>query len=319
MSTSQAQVRRLLALVPYLRDHDGATLDEVAAEFGVTPKQLVADLNVLWFCGSSTQMGDLIEIDFEAINDEGVIHLSNADYLARPLRLSADEALALLTALRTMAGMTGVSDRGPLNSAIGKLERAAGEAAAVHVHVEPPDPQVLARVNEAVQHARAVHLRYDVPARDETTDRDVDPMRLLLADGRHYLEAWCRSAQGVRLFRLDRIARIDLLDAPSEPPPQARPRDTSAGLFQASADHLKARLALGPQARWVAEYYPCESVSEATETDAGGLVVTMSVADPAWLQRLVLRLGGAARVLEPDGMQQRIAERAAAALVAYDS
>jgi proteasome accessory factor C len=49
----------------------------------------------------------LIDIDMDAVDGEGVIHLSNADYLTRPLRLSADEALALVLALRTLREVAG--------------------------------------------------------------------------------------------------------------------------------------------------------------------------------------------------------------------
>ena len=49
--TSQAQVRRLLSLVPYLREHDGVAMAEVAAAFGISLKTLREDLNVLWMCG----------------------------------------------------------------------------------------------------------------------------------------------------------------------------------------------------------------------------------------------------------------------------
>jgi proteasome accessory factor C len=107
MSNARDQVQRLLALVPYLRENDGARVDDVAKEFGVRPKQIIADLKVLWFCGlPGAQMGDLIEIDIEAAEGDGVIHINNADYLARPLRLAAAEALALLTALRTLREVT---------------------------------------------------------------------------------------------------------------------------------------------------------------------------------------------------------------------
>ncbi len=95
--TSRAQVRRLLSLVPYLREHDGVAMTDVAAAFGITLKTLREDLSVLWMCGMpGLTPGDLIDIDMDAVDGEGVIHLSNADYLTRPLRLSADEALALV-------------------------------------------------------------------------------------------------------------------------------------------------------------------------------------------------------------------------------
>jgi proteasome accessory factor C len=321
MSNARDQVQRLLALVPYLRENDGARVDDVAAEFGVRPKQIIADLKVLWFCGlPGAQMGDLIEIDIDAAEGEGVIHLNNADYLARPLRLAADEALALLTALRTLREVTAGQDRDAVDRAIVKLETAAGqgaagEGAAAHVHVEPADPEIAATVNRALAGKRRLHLTYDVPSRDETTERDVDPMRLVVSEGRTYLEAWCRLAEDVRLFRLDRIAAAKLLDLPSEPPAQATPRDLSNGMFQPSERDLLATLQLAPPARWVAEYYPTESVEEGA---GGSLIVKLRVADTNWLQRLILRLGGSATVQEPADLSDRIAATAREALSAYD-
>ncbi|MEU0092165.1 WYL domain-containing protein [Kribbella sp. NPDC006257] len=322
MSNARDQVQRLLALVPYLRENDGARVDDVAAEFGVRPKQIIADLKVLWFCGlPGAQMGDLIEIDIDAAEGDGVIHLNNADYLARPLRLAADEALALLTALRTLREVTAGHDRDAVDRAIAKLERAAGEGAAAvegsaaHVHVEPAAPEIADMVNRALAEHRRMHLTYDVPSRDETTERDVDPMRLVVSDGRTYLEAWCRLAEDVRLFRLDRIAAAKVLDLPSEPPPEATPRDLSNGMFQPSEYDLLATVRLEPPARWVAEYYPTESVEEGP---SGSLIVKLRVADTAWLQRLVLRLGGSATVLEPADLSDQIAATARDALSAYD-
>ena len=315
MSSARDQVQRLLALVPYLRDNDGARVEDVAREFGVKPKQILADLKVLWFCGlPGAQMGDLIEIDIDAAEGDGVIHLTNADYLARPLRLAADEALALLTALRTLREVAADTDRGAVDRAIAKLEAAAGAAASAHVHVEPADPEIAETVNRALAEGRRLHLTYDVPSRDETTERDVDPMRLVVSEGRSYLEAWCRLAEDVRLFRLDRIAAAKLLDLPSQPPAEARPRDLSQGMFQPSEADLLATIRLAAPARWVAEYYPTETV---TEQPDGSLLVTLRVADTAWLQRLVLRLGGSATVIEPAGLGDRIAETARAALAAY--
>jgi proteasome accessory factor C len=317
VSNARDQVQRLLALVPYLRDHDGARVDDVAREFGVKPKQILADLKVLWFCGlPGAQMGDLIEIDIDAAEGEGVIHLTNADYLARPLRLAADEALALLTALRTLREVAADTDRAAIDRAIAKLEAAAGEAESAHVHVEPTNPAIAETVNTALRQRRRLHLTYDVPSRDETTERDVDPMRLVVSEGRSYLEAWCRLAEDVRLFRLDRIAGAKLLDLPSEPPPEATPRDLSNGMFQPSEADLLATVKLAPPARWVAEYYPIESVEE---SEGGSLLVRLRVADTAWLQRLVLRLGGHATVLDPADLGERIAETARKALAAYPS
>jgi proteasome accessory factor C len=64
----------------------------------------------------------------------------------------------------------------------------------------------------------------------------------------------------------------------------------------------------------VAEYYPVESAEEAGE---GSLRVTLRVGDPEWLTRLVLRLGGSARVEEPTALAEAVTLAATEALGNY--
>jgi proteasome accessory factor C len=318
---AKAQVERLLALVPYLRERDGVRLEEVAGDFGVSTQQISRDLRVLWFCGLPGAMpGDLIDVDIEALDDEGVVHIDNADYLDRPLRLDTDEAVALIVALRTLRDVGGADERAAVDRALAKLEAAAGDSVAaadqVEVTLESTDPAVNDAVHRALHEQRRLRIDYLVPARDESTRRDVDPLRLIVSEGHRYLDAWCYRAGGQRLFRLDRIGSAEVLDDPAAPPEQARPRDARDGLFQASEDQLLATVDLSPAARWVVDYYPHEGVEER----AGGVLrMQLRVSDPAWLRRLVLRLGGAARIVAPGYLADEVREEAQRALTVYRS
>jgi proteasome accessory factor C len=315
--TSQAQVRRLLSLVPYLREHDGAAVADVAAAFGVSPKTLRADLGVLWMCGMpGLSPGDLIDIDMDAVDGEGVIHLSNADYLTRPLRLTADEALALVLALRTLREIAGPDQRAATDRALAKLEQAAGTAptAQASVTVTSADEEVRATLVEGLQRGRRLDLTYDAGTRDETTQRFVDPLRLFVLDGYGYLEAWCYRATGLRTFRLDRIAAASVTDEPVQPHDDVVLADLSGGWSASMADAPVVTLDLAPSAAWVAEYYPTET---ATPRNDGGVVASFRVTDPAWLRHLLLRLGGGAAVLSPAGAGEDAAEAAQEALAAY--
>jgi proteasome accessory factor C len=315
--TAQSQVRRLLSLVPYLREHDGASLPDVAAAFSISVKTLRDDLNVLWMCGMpGLTPGDLIDIDMDAVDGEGVIHLSNADYLTRPLRLSADEALALVLALRTLREIAGPGRRVAIDSALRKLDAVAGGAAhgeQASVTVTAAQEGIQARVDDGLQRGRRLDLTYDVASRAETTRREVDPLRVFVLEGYGYLEAWCYSAQALRTFRLDRIAAVEVTDVDVQPHDVAL-RDLSTGWFEALKDAPVVTLALSPPAGWVAEYYPNEGVTYAED---GSSVLTMRVTDPAWLRGLLLRLGGAARVLAPEGAGASAAEAAQEALEQY--
>lgn len=308
------RLSRLLAMVPYLVGRQGIPIAEAAAEFGITERQLVKDLELLFVCGTPGHMpDDLIEAEW----DDGHVYLGNVDPIARPLRLAVDEALALVVGLRALADVPGLHDRDALHRTLAKLETAAGEAATPSASVavdvgEAVGP--LAEVRRALAEGRRLHLTYFVPARDETTERDVDPMRLLMVDGRWYLEGWCRRAEEVRLFRLDRVEGMQVLDVPAEVPAAATQRDLREGLFRPSPEDTVVTLELDASAHWVVDYYPVESVDRMPD---GQLLVRLRAADSRWLRTLVLRLGGAARVLDPPELADQVRRSAAEALEAY--
>jgi proteasome accessory factor C len=314
VSGTADRLPRLLALLPYLLAHPGVRVAEAAADFGVSEAQLRRDLQLLWMCGLPGHgPGDLIDLSFEG----DTVTVGHDAGLARPLRLTAEEALALVVALRTLADEPSLTDRGAVERALAKVEAAAGgaveAASAVAVAVEPTD-RVLAQLRGALDLGRAVHLTYYVAARDENTERDVDPVRLRYADDRWYLEAWCRSVRAMRFFRIDRVDSVAVLDEPSRPPADLVPRDLSEGVYRPLPDHPVVTLRLTPPARWIADYYPCEQVVELPD---GRLEATLRAADPAWLRRLVLGLGAAAEVAGPEWLAEQVRAEAAEALAAY--
>jgi proteasome accessory factor C len=315
MVTSAERLRRLLALVPYVSARRVVGLAETAATFGMTERELIDDLNLAW-CVELRAPEPYCPIDLSY--EDGEISISQAESIARPLRLAADEASALLVALRTLAEAGAGGDA--VARLIAKIEDAAGAAgeasAQVAVQIERPGRRgIAADLNRALSAGRRVHLRYYVPGRDEETERDVDPMRLLVVDGRTYLEGWCRNAEGVRTFRLDRMLAVDVLDVPASVPDEAEPVDVDEGLFRPSPTDVLAELDLAPDARWIAESYPCESVTELPE---GRLRVGLRTPDTTWVRRLALRLGEDARVVAPAALADEVHAGAAAALALYE-
>ena len=320
--TSTERLQRLLALVPYVVSRKVVGLAETAAAFGVSERELVDDLNLLW-CVELRAPDPYCPIDLSY--EGGEIVVSQAESIGRPLRLAVDEASALLVALRMLAEVPGLEDRSAMSRLIAKLEAAAGEAAAVSaqvaVQVDVPHGDgaegVAARtaqIGAALAAGRRVHLRYYVPGRDEATERDVDPMRLLVVEGRPYLEGWCRRAEGVRLFRLDRVLALEVLDVPAAAPAEAEQRDVDQGLFRPSDDDVRVELELSAPGRWVAEYYPCESV---TDLPDGRLRAVLRTPDTGWIRRLALRLGEEGRVVSPPALVAEIRDAATAALANY--
>ncbi|MFC6886865.1 MULTISPECIES: helix-turn-helix transcriptional regulator [Actinomadura] len=313
-SNSTDRLARLLALVPYVVSRDSVELGQAAAAFGVSEKQLIDDLNLLW-CVELRAPDPYCPIDLSY--EGGEIIVTEAESIARPLRLKVDEASALLVALRMLAGIPDLQDRDALSRVIAKLETAAGAAAAVSSQVAVEVDvrgDTLGRLRQAIGAGRRVHIAYYVPARDENTERDVDPMRLLVVEGNTYLEGWCRRAEAVRLFRLDRISELSVLDVAAEVPDTAEPIDVDAGLFRPSPDDVRVTLDLTASGRWVADYYPCESVEELGE---GRLRIVLRTPDTRWVRGLALRLGDEGHVVAPAGLAAAIRGDAARALARY--
>ena len=320
--TSTARLQRLLALVPYVVSRKVAGVAETAAAFGISERELVDDLNLLW-CVELRSPDPYCPIDLSY--EGGEIEVSQAELMDRPLRLAVDEASALLVALRMLAevgqaaAVPGLAEGSALSRTIAKLEAAAGEAAApsaqVAVQVDKIVQQaVLDQLRDALARGRRVHLTYYVPGRDEATERDVDPMRLLIVEGRTYLEGWCWRAEAVRLFRLDRVLGLAVLPVAAEVPPDAEPKDLDQGLFRPSPEDLHVVIELGPHGRWVAEYYPCEEV---TELGDGRLRVELRTPDSRWVRRLALRLGENGRIIAPASLDEQVRGDAADALAQY--
>lgn len=331
---SAAQVERLLALVPYLQAHPGVRIQKAAEEFQITEKQLRADLQLLWMCGLPGLLpDDLIEIDMDSVAEGGVIHLSNAEYLTRPLRLTQNEVVPLVLGLRTLAE---VQHSDAVASALAKLERLSGDETLsdrVHVQVAGGADEVRRILGEAIATGRRLELVYDSASRFETTVRTVDPVSVEVRDGYAYLEAWNLrtrrpdqaaddatagpddgSAQGWRTFRIDRIARAVILDEPSQPHGQAPDRD--AGWLDQVGDSAEVTLTVKRSSAWIAEYYPVTSVRNV----AGGRVaVTLPVVTSAFLRGLLLRLGPDVVAVDPPAAAGGAVRAANEALGQYDN
>jgi proteasome accessory factor C len=220
--------------------------------------------------------------------------------------------VALLIGLRALIDVPSPTGPDVLDRVIAKLERAAGDAADAHRHITVAIEGTKdghAAVSQALREGRRLALEYYVPARDEVTSRDVEPMRLLVVDGHSYLEAWCLLADDLRIFRLDRIQRAEVLDTPVtlRPAPPAR-----LEIFDTDSATWRVQLALSPSAQWVLDAYPGTVV--ATEPE---LVVELAVADLGWATQLVLRLGGSVRPLAPPELVEAVRRDAEAALAAY--
>ena len=105
----------------------GVRVADAARDFGVTERQLRSDLELLWVCGlPGYGPGDLIDLSFDGDH----VRVTFTAGMGRPLRLTTDEAVALVVALRTLLELPGLAEREAVSRALAKVSAAAGHAAA---------------------------------------------------------------------------------------------------------------------------------------------------------------------------------------------
>jgi proteasome accessory factor C len=306
-STSAERLQRLLAMVPWIAAQDGPTVTEVCSRFGITPKELASDLEVIWLVGLPPYTPDAL-VDVVQEGDRVWIHY--AEVFGAAHRLTPDQAVALMTAGATVLALPGAEADGALATGVGKLAAVLGIDAdqVLDIDLGAASPEVVATLREALREGRRVRIDYYSYGRDTRAVREVDPYLLQALDGSLYLLGHCHLAGGQRRFRVDRVATAELLAEAATPPDGPVHTD----VFRADDNDPRVTLQLGPSAAWVREAYPVEAWTEQAD---GSSVVTLAVAAAPWLERLLIALGPAAKVIDGPPELAEGARRAAARIL----
>ena len=302
------RLRRLLAVIGWLAQVGEAPIAVAAQRFGMSEKELVAELELAACCGTPPYTPDtLMEIEVS----ENSVRAFLPPEFGRPRRLTPAEGFAVAASARLLLAVEGSEDDA-LRRALAKLDAALGSREAVGLDVDAPEH--LAAVREAVDGSRAIEIDYHSGSRDELTTRTVEPVQVVTIDGHWYLDAYCHRAGDMRRFRVDRIGAVRTLDQPAEPA-STRTRSMDE-MFVPGPGALEVHLELGRAAQWVPESVPVRAVAR----DEGGMVtdVVLDVSGMAWFERLLLQLGPSARVVSPPELTGLAADAAQRVLARYE-
>ena len=307
--TAAAQLRRLLRVIPRIADGEEHGLRAVARLAEVDPAVVLDDLRAV-----ALRLDDPAGyVEGVSICIEGSRVSVTTPHFLRPMRLTMPELCALELGLAMLRSERPPDEhpaidraRDRLRSAIARLPdeeipeglRAADAGAS-------GDPAQLALIRAAIRARREVRLAYRKSGAAEATSRVVRPYAAVAARGAWYVVGHDARSEAVRVFRLDRVEGVELLDG----------RYTVAADFSLAAllrdgkvfsstapDRMRVRYS--PRiARWIAE-----REGRALEAD-GSLVMEHPLADLDWAVRHVLQYGGDAEVLGPEAVREEIVRR----------
>jgi predicted DNA-binding transcriptional regulator YafY len=304
---ASARLRRLLAMMGWLARVGEASIEELAARFGLSAADVVHELELAACCGLPPYSPDML---MEIVVTDETVQARLPEDLARPRRLTPAEGFALAATARTILAVPGADDEGALARAVDKLDAALGGHQALVVDLD--DPRLLSEVRRAVDDSAQLEIEYHSASADETTRRVVDPLSIIALDGHWYLDGWCHRAGGLRRFRVDRIRTAQVTG--ERVPDAARAAGVVDDAFVAGPGAVRVVLAVDAGAAWVADSIP---VVSSTSTPDGGQLLTLAVGGRAWLERLLLQLGPGARLVDPPELTGVAAAAADRVLLRY--
>jgi proteasome accessory factor C len=305
----------ILQLVPYLIGKGEVSVAEAAAEFEVSEddmRGMVEKLTVIGLPGDGGYWqlpNELFDIDWDLLDERGLIVITNAVGLERAPRLTAREAAALLAGLQLARTVPGVAEVGVIDGLLAKLARGAADAPADVIVAPGPVDDARVTVDEALRTGVAVAFTYRAPDAAPTV-RTVDPVKIHIANGEWYLQGWCHLREAMRTFHLDRVSDLTLTDIPI-----AHGEEPVPDLFEPGENDVLARLRFPDTvAALLGDYL---DRAEETSQQDGMTTAAVRVADVQSLKRLAARRGGEVEILEPVGARRAAAEWARAGLAQY--
>ena len=183
----------------------------------------------------------------------------------------------------------------------------------------PVDPQFFEVVSSALLARRRLALRHYNRVRDEESEREVSPQRLVYYRDNWYLDAWCHLRGGLRSFGLSGVRRAQMLDRRARNVPE-RLLDAELGAgygIFAGRRTSRARLRFSAtRARWVADerWHPQQRGDWDTD---GSYVLEVPYSDSRELLMDILRHGAEVEVLAPASLRREVVDALAAALARY--
>jgi proteasome accessory factor C len=304
VDTALSRTSRALDLIPYIVEHPGVHISELAEIFDTSPAEISKELDILFMCGlpGYTHL-ELVDISQE----DGYVSVIDAQNLSRPRALNGLEVTSILLGLQNLKT---INSNPKVLEIISSLESKLRhvqpilEAVRVDTSVSLQEQSALNTINAAIGNRGILKFTYRHLTRDEELTYEVTPIELYSLNGNVYLKALSHSVREVRNFRIDAILEISQL-------PKAQSADTSF---------------IEPELEVTEVLLPPDAIAflekHAAIIDDLGLLgnlrhIRIKSGSPDWLLRSLMAIPGNVEILSPVGLKERFFQHNVEALHGY--
>lgn len=186
------------------------------------------------------------------------------------------------------------------------------------IHYRKMHKGVFVKIAEAITRKRAIRFIYK-GIQSASSERTVSPLQLIRYKDNWYLDAWCHTSEGLRIFSIDAVSRIRYHNRKYYSPGKEHIRRvyaTSFGIFSGEPDSIAVIQFTGIAARYAEreKWHPRQKLKRLKN---GAVQLEIPYNMPHELIKEILSWGEEAKVLEPESLRNEVAERLQAAVGRY--
>ena len=307
-----SQAARLHDVIRLLEARYGATVDDLADECGVTRRTIYRDLDAIRDAG--------YPLVSEPESDGRTLYRFITGFKkSPPITFSLEELMTLYLCRGQLGFLKGSPFQDDLDAIFGRIRSSLPPRSVAHLEriAETASPKfqgvrdyatrkdLLKELRRALLYQYRVDLSY-TPARRATEVYRFDPYTLLFYEGALYLGGYAHNREALRLFLIDRIEGVTVLDERFEVPETFSAdalTGAAFGLIDEEPQTIQVRFSV-EISHLIRErtWHPSQEV---VEIDDGSLLLTFKAGGEreilAWLYSYLPHVS----VLRPEGLRQR--------------
>ena len=285
-----------LDLIPYILEHPGVSIEELADSFESTPSDISEILSIIFMCGlpGYTHL-ELIDLSTE----HGFVSIMDPQNLDKPRRLTKVEVVSILLGLQNLVSQ-GVSAEVTkiVDSVSKKMTDLLGDIATLEIiegEQKIPRSEWKDLVEIAITDGKALDIEYLSLSNEKISIRTISPKKLYIRASNYYVEAYCDSSKEIRHFRLDRMRTVNI-----------SPRSISTSDSTNTSRSAVTEALIPKSALYFLETN--EEIVMNSEIFGDQLRVSLEVANEQWLFRALASINGSVTITSPETLKAEFAD-----------